>query len=264
MSERFAGRTALVTGAGSGIGLGVARELLAQGATVLLCLREGQQDLAAADLRPDELQRVTLAVCDVREGEGLVQAVRHFCNRHGKLHHLVCAAGVQIPGAVGDAPEPQWSEVLDVNLGGVFRTCAAAIPAMRGAKTPSIVLVTSVQASLAKKNGAAYIASKGGIAALARAMALDCAADGIRVNVVAPGVVDTPMLREAAARMPGVPVEDTVRAWAASQPLGPAVGEPCLPRDVANAVLFLLSDESRYITGSELRVDGGLAARLAL
>jgi NAD(P)-dependent dehydrogenase (short-subunit alcohol dehydrogenase family) len=264
MSERFTGRTAMVTGAGSGIGLGVARALLTQGATVLLCLREGQQGDATEGLPRDERQRATLVVCDVREGKGLAQAVHRFCDRHGKLHHLVCAAGVQIPGAVGDAPEQQWTEVLDVNLGGVFRTCAAAIPAMRGAQSPSIVLVTSVQASLAKRNGAAYIASKGGIAALARAMALDCAADGIRVNVVAPGVVDTPMLREAAARMPGVPVEDTVRAWAASQPLGPALGEPCLPEDVANAVLFLLSGESRYITGSELRIDGGLAARLAL
>ncbi|MGE0798301.1 MAG: SDR family NAD(P)-dependent oxidoreductase [Lautropia sp.] len=268
----FAGRSALVTGGASGIGLATARALAAAGADVLLCGHDGVQvDAALAALRAglaaDQRRRADGCVADVRRGEDLARAVGRLVERTGRLDHLVCAAGIQIPGTALTMRETDWQAVLDVNLSGAYRACAAALPAMIRQRRGAIVIVSSVQAFVGKRNGIAYVAAKGGLNAMTRALALDHAGDGVRVNVVCPGVVDTPMLREAAARAAAagaVGPDALIDRWAAAQPLGAAAGTPCGPADVADTILFLLGDGARYVTGSEFRVDGGLSVRLDL
>lgn len=261
--SRFAGKSALITGAGSGIGRATAELLLAQGAAVLLTGHDARQiEAAAADLRGDG-RTVWGRAADVRDLDALERAAAELRERTHRIDHLVCAAGVQIPGTALTASEEDWQAVIDTNLSGAFRSCKAVLPAMVEQGGGSIVIVSSVQALLGKRNGLAYVAAKGGLNAMTRALALDHADRGVRVNAVLPGVVDTPMLREAAAHS-GDAVESTVRQWARLQPLGISIEDPCQPQDVAVLIAFLLSSDARYITGSEFRVDGGLAAKLAL
>ncbi|WP_020674205.1 SDR family NAD(P)-dependent oxidoreductase [Amycolatopsis nigrescens] len=150
-----------------------------------------------------------------------------------------------------------WDRVFDVNVKGVFHTCRAAVPQLRGRGGGSIVNVSSVQAFVAQSGAAAYVASKGAINAFTKAMAVDHAAEGIRVNVVCPGSVDTPMLRWAVGltangRDTGELIDDLGR----THPLG----RVARPEEVAEAILFLSSRRASFITGSEHRVDGGLLA----
>jgi NAD(P)-dependent dehydrogenase (short-subunit alcohol dehydrogenase family) len=260
--SRFDGRVVLVTGGATGIGFAVAAEVLSEGGAVVLTGHDpAQLDDAAAALGGPRLATVA---ADVRDQAALHRAVQVALDRWGRLDGLVCAAGIQIPGTVETMPEADWQQVLDVNLTGVFRAIKAALPAL-SANGGAIVLLASVQAHLGKRNGVAYVAAKGALVAMTRAMALDHAAVGIRVNSVSPGVVDTPLLRQAASRA-ATPdqVEALIAGWAQAQPLGPARGRACLPKDIARTILFLLSDEAQYVTGADHAVDGGLGVKLAM
>jgi NAD(P)-dependent dehydrogenase (short-subunit alcohol dehydrogenase family) len=263
--DDFRGRSALVTGGASGIGLATAQCLLDRGADVMVCGHDGAQLEAALHSLQAGSGRVHARLADVRDLSSMQAAADELAAHTGRIDHLVSAAGIQIPGTALTASEADWLAVLDVNLSGAFRACKAVLPAMVRGGGGSIVIVSSVQALRGKRNGVAYVASKGGLNAMVRALALDHAPQRVRVNVVCPGVVDTPMLREAALRaFPGTPVDETVTAWAQLQPLGDAAGQPCQPHDVAQAAMFLLSDAARYVTGAEFSVDGGLSAKLAL
>lgn len=260
--SRFDGRVVMVTGGATGIGFAIVEELLSEGGAVVLTGHDPVQIRdAAAQLGQ---QRVITVAADVRDQGALHQAVQLAIDRWGRLDGLVCAAGIQIPGTVETMLEAEWQQVLDVNLTGAFRAAKAALPALSSARG-AIVLLASVQAHRGKRNGVAYVAAKGALVALTRAMALDHAGVGIRVNSVSPGVVDTPLLRQAASRVAAPDqVEALIAGWAQAQPLGSTRGRPCLPKDVARTVLFLLSDEAHYITGADVAVDGGLGAKLAL
>lgn len=260
----LAGKVVLVTGGGSGIGLACAAAVLAGGGSVVVTgHRDDQVETARASL--DGGDRVLATVADVRDLAALEAAVARAEGRFGRLTGLVCAAGIQIPGTATTASEADWAAVIDVNLSGAFRACKAALPALSRAGGGSIVIVSSVQAVRGKRNGLAYVAAKGGLNAMTRALALDHAADNVRVNAVCPGVVDTPMLRQAIARGGGTgTAEEQVWQWASAQPLAAGIGRPCGPADVAALVAFLLGDGAAYMTGGEHAVDGGLAARLAL
>lgn len=265
--QEFSGRVAVVTGGGSGIGLGAAEVLLAEGARVALLGHDANQIAAAAQTLairyPD---RVWGFDGDVRNLGKLEIAAQDIMGRAGRIDHLVCAAGIQVPGTAVSASEADWLRVIDTNLSGAFRACKAVLPAMIAGGGGSIVLVSSIQALRGKPNGVAYVAAKGGLNALTRAMALDHAKDNIRINAVCPGVVDTPMLREAATRAATQETSSDmlVQRWASVQPIAAALEKPCGPADVAQMILFLLSSRAAYVTGSEFTVDGGLGAKLAL
>lgn len=205
--------------------------------------------------------RVRGFVGDVRRAADMAGAIAEAVAAFGGVDVLVCCAGIQRYGTVVDTPEDVWDDVLDVNLKGLFLAAKYAVPAMRRRGGGAIVAVSSVQAYASQSSVAAYTASKGGVNALVRAMALDHAADNITVNVVCPGSVDTPMLRHSADLFKGAgTVEDTLALWGRSHPLG-RIGQPS---EVAEAVAFLAGDRARFITGADLKVDGGLLAKIGV
>jgi NAD(P)-dependent dehydrogenase (short-subunit alcohol dehydrogenase family) len=166
---------------------------------------------------------------------------------------------VQRYGTVETTEPATWDEVFAVNVRGAYLAARAAVPALRARGGGAIVLVSSVQATASQTGVAAYTASKGALSALARAMALDHVREGIRVNSVAPGSVDTPMLRWAADRFRGEQTSDEVVAsWGRMHPLG----RVATPEEVAAAIAYLASGDASAVTGAELRVDGGLLAGL--
>ena len=230
----FAGKRALVTGAGSGIGAAVARALAAGGAEVIV-----------ADLDPaavaHELGAQALQL-DVRDEAQVAPAMRD-------LDVLVNVAGIGSTTSTPDTTLDVWENVFAVNSRGTFLCCKHAIPGMIARGGGAIVNVASVAALVGLRNRAAYSASKGAVVALTRALAVDHVGDGIRVNAVCPGTVDSPWVRRL--------VEDageSLDALRARQPLG-RLGSP---EEIADAVLYLAAAE--FATGTVLVIDGGLTA----
>jgi len=256
----LAGKVAIVTGA-LGIGLAAARKLAADGASVVVCSdRENQVEEAVTALREENLEvrglqaNVTSAV-DTR---GLVGfAVESY----GGVDILVNAAGVQRYGTVVDTDEGVWDEVLGVNLKGIYLVSKHAIPEMSKRGGGSIVNLSSVQAFASQRGVAAYTASKGGVNALTRAMALDHAQENIRVNAVCPASVDTPMLRWSADLFKGEKTaEETLEGFGKMHPLG----RVARAEEVAEVIAFLAGPEASFVTGGEYKVDGGMLAALGV
>lgn len=184
-------------------------------------------------------------------------------DQHGRLDILVTAAGIQRYGTADETSVELWDEVSDVNLRGAFLAIRHAVPHLRRRGGGSIVVISSVQALACQTGVVAYATSKGGLNAMVRAVALDEAAYGIRVNAVCPGSVDTPMLRAAADRFAdGSPerAAELLASWGAAHPLG----RTARVEEVAEAVAFLAGDRASFITGISLPVDGGLLAGIAV
>jgi 2-keto-3-deoxy-L-fuconate dehydrogenase len=242
-SQRFEGKTAFVTGAGSGIGEAVARALHRDGARVTLAdiSLERVQSLAG-ELGED---RAVAQALDVREEGQVRQAIP------GDLDVLINIAGI---GSTTTAPETSlevWEDVFAVNARGTFLTCKHAIPSMVERGGGSIVNMASVAGLVGLRNRAAYCASKGAVIAFTRALAVDHVAAGVRVNAVCPGTVDSPWVQRLVAD-----ASESLDALRARQPMG-RLGRP---GEIAEAVLYLASDAAAFVTGTVLTIDGGLTA----
>jgi NAD(P)-dependent dehydrogenase (short-subunit alcohol dehydrogenase family) len=249
MMGPYSGRRAIVVGGSSGIGLATARLLRERGATVAIAGVEAPQ--AAED-------RSMWIPCDVRDAGQVERAVVQAAGEEG-LHWLAYTAGIQRYGTVVETSVEEYDLVQAVNARGAFLAAKYAIPLMRNGG--AIVNVSSVQSTSCQYDAAAYVASKGTVDALTRAMALDHAAKGIRVNVVLPGTVDTPMVRASAEQFKGDgTAEEMVERWGRLHPLG----RVAQPEEVARMIAFLLSDEASFCTGGSYCVDGGLLAQLSV
>lgn len=235
------GKTAIVTGAAKGIG-----------AAVVEVLRERGARVAGVDV--DESKGADLSLrADVSRGRECADAVARATAEFGRLDVLVNCAGIQRYGDVVETPEEEWNTVLSVNLTSVFLMAKHAVPHLAATGAGAIVNVASVQAFAAQRGVAAYSASKGGIVALTKAMAVDHA-PAVRANCICPGSVDTPMLRWAAERFGEGDADGAVERWGRMHPMG----RVAQPREIAEAAAFLASDGASFITGAALVVDGGL------
>jgi NAD(P)-dependent dehydrogenase (short-subunit alcohol dehydrogenase family) len=198
----------------------------------------------------------------IDDPETTLSAVAAAVDRFGGLDTLVTSAGIQRYGDVVSTPRIEWEAVFGVNVTGVFLAAQAALPVIRKSAAGAVVIVASIQASATQVQVAAYTASKGALVSLTRSMAVDEASFGVRVNCVNPGSVDTPMLRAAAqlfAEETGQRAEDLVANWGSAH----ALGRVARPDEVGEVISFLSGTRASFVTGAELRVDGGLGARLA-
>jgi NAD(P)-dependent dehydrogenase (short-subunit alcohol dehydrogenase family) len=256
----FGGRVAFVTGGASGIGAAAARLYAAGGASVAVCDIDGEAAARIADEIVAAGGRASAYPCDVSASADLEQAVRATVAEWGRLDAVAACAGLARHGKVPEFAEADWDLVLDTNLKGLFFTAKHTIPALVASGGGSIVTLSSVNAVASARMIPAYAASKGGIAAMTRTLALDHASDGIRVNCVLPGSVDTPLLRRAAKRRFPDDPQAAIDEWGRRHPLGRVL----TAEEVANAIVFLSSAGASGITGASLSVDGGLSALLAL
>jgi NAD(P)-dependent dehydrogenase (short-subunit alcohol dehydrogenase family) len=257
----FSGKVAIVAGGALGIGLAAARRLARDDASVVICSdREDQVGETVEDLRGEGLE-VRGIRADVTSSTDMMDLVAFSTETYGGVDILVNSAGVQRYGTVVETAEEVWDEVLGVNLKGMYLACKYAIPEIRKRGGGAIVNVSSVQAFASQKGVAAYTASKGGVNALTRAMALDHAEEGIRVNAVCPASVDTPMLRWSANLFKGDNTADeTVESWGKMHPMG----RVARPEEVAEVIAFLAGPRASFVTGGEYKVDGGMLAALGV
>ena len=253
----LAGRVAIVTGGAAGIGLGCAHVYAAHGARVIVA----DCDATAGEAAVAAIARTGGDACfsalDVADSKACTALVEETVARLGALDIMHANAGVELCRSVWDTEDAEWERVLAVNLSGSFWCARAAMRAMRAAGRGGVVTLTaSPHAFMTSREIAAYAASKGGQVALMRALALEGAPYGIRVNALLPGAIETPMLhREAAASSDPVAL---LRTFAAAQPMG-RLGQP---EDVANVAAFLASDAAAFVTGSCAAADGGLMAAI--
>jgi NAD(P)-dependent dehydrogenase (short-subunit alcohol dehydrogenase family) len=246
---RFAGKVALITGGNRGIGLATGRAFVSEGARVALAARGRQQGEEAAR----SLQAIFVPA-DVCVSADCRRAVEETLKAYGRLDVLVNGAGVFFRmRTVEHTTEEEWDATLDTNVKGAFLMSKFALPALRQARG-AIVSIASYAGLVGLAGGAAYTASKGALVNLTRTMALDHASEGIRVNCVCPGSVETEMIHEAWRQYGDV--AEARRVWAAKHPLG-RVAQPV---EIARTILFLASDDASFITGVALAVDGGLTA----
>jgi NAD(P)-dependent dehydrogenase (short-subunit alcohol dehydrogenase family) len=241
MAGRFAGKVLFATGAGSGLGAATARQFAAEGGSVAAVDVDGGRAAAVAS----ELGAAVGLVCDVADERSVRDAVAEARSKLGRIDCVLNCAGYVEFTPLEELSLDEWNRLLAVHLTGTFLVCKATLPHLREAGGGSIVNIASTSALLARPHLAAYAAAKGGIISFSRQLALDAAADNVRVNVIAPGSVRTPMTA-------GVYGEDE-----APNSIQARLGEP---EEIAAAACFLLSDESSFFTAAMLVADGGATA----
>lgn len=241
-------RVAMITGAASGIGLACAHRYASEGATVIgvdrnLCEMWASVEAAAPASRFHQL--------DVTDGAAQRAAVDETLKEFGRIDILLTAAGVGDGGPVSMLDEEAWDRVIDINLKGTFLSIKAVLDAMAAQRSGSIITIASVEGINGTEGGSAYNASKGGVVLLSKNVAMDYGRMGIRCNAICPGFIETPMLNDVMDLMPELR-EDIVQET--------KMGRFGKPEEIAGAAYFLASDDSSYVTGHALVVDGGYTA----
>lgn len=248
--SEFGGKVAFLTGGGAGIGRETAKLLARRGASVMI----SDLDPAAANTVAEEIRaaggRAAATGLDVSDENAPAQAIKETIRQFGRLDCCVNNAGVATPPIdIAEIPTSEWRRQIAVNLTGVLLSMQAELRAMRDRKSGSIVNLASLAGLVGVANRAAYVAAKHGVVGLTRAAALDYATRGVRINAIAPGYADTPLLAD---RSPEERAE-----IAARHPMN----RMAAPAEIAEAILFLLSERSGFVTGTVLSADGGFTAR---
>jgi NAD(P)-dependent dehydrogenase (short-subunit alcohol dehydrogenase family) len=251
---RLSGKVAVITGATSGLGRAGAVRFAAEGAKVVAASRREAEGKEVVDEIEGAGGEAVFVPCDVTDSDDVRDLIAAAEKAFGSVHVLYASAGVMYAASAPDTTEEIWRQTIEVNLGGTFRLAKFGIPALERAGGGSIILTASELGMVGTSRAAAYCASKGGVINLTRALAIDCAPLGIRVNAICPGPIETPMLRD----------------WFNDEP-DPAKAEraqidPVLlkrigrPSEIADAAVHLASDASSYMTGTTMVVDGGATA----
>ena len=247
------GKVVIITGAAGGIGSATADVVYEQGAVVVPTGRDGSELAAISAVREDP--RWHPIVLDVSDEASVTSAFADVATRFGRLDGLVNNAGVLIPHEVPDSTLAEFDAIFGVNVRGTYLCCRAALPIMIEQNAGSIVNVGSINSIGAEKKLALYVASKGAVLMLAKAIALDHAHQGVRANVVCPGFVDTAINVPHYEMLGGR--DELERSLADFQP----IGRPIETREIAEPIAFLLSDASSAMTGTAMIVDGGVLAK---
>lgn len=260
-TRQHEGRVVVVTGGSAGIGRGAAEAFADAGASVVIQGRTADNvDEAVASIRTEGGRAVGLHgdVADEATHHATVElALREF----GRVDHLVSSAGIQTYGDVSTTTPDEFDRVYAVNVRGVFLAARAVMTEIRRNRG-TITIISSVQGVATQNNVVGYTMTKGALNAMSRALAVDEAAYGVRVNAVLPGSVDTPMLRASAKKWSDGTqegIERTIGNWGSTH----ALGRVAQPREIGEVCSFLASDAASFVTGAEIRVDGGLLARIA-
>jgi len=261
MTDDFTGKVAAVTGS-SGIGLGAALHLARAGARVYLAGIDAGLNREAADLAAGEGLAITLHEVDVADEASVRSWAEAISAETDVLHALVNAAGQQTYGTVEDTSPAEWDHCLAVNMRSCYLTSHLLYPLLKAAGAAAVVHVASVQGHNNQNSVLAYATSKGAVHAMTRAMAVDCAKDGIRVNSISPGSIRTPLLEYGAGQLAGAgqTVDDMIAEFGKSHPVG-RVGTT---GETGSLIAYLCSDAAAFITGADLRIDGGLTAQLGV
>jgi 2-hydroxycyclohexanecarboxyl-CoA dehydrogenase len=246
---RDVSRVAVVTGGGSGMGAAICRHLAARGHKVaVLDIDEDAAEGVAKELRPDGAAAIGARV-DVSDRSAVLAALDSVRSTLGAVGILVTSAGIEGFESFVDITPEAWDRMIAVNLTGTFHCLQAVVPDMIESGWGRIVTISSSSAQSGTRRMAHYVASKGGVIALTKALALDLAPDGITVNTIPPGVIDTPMMRR--------PIESGQMASMEQVLARAPLGRAGTPDDIAAACAFLCSEEAGYITGQQINVNGG-------
>jgi len=259
MASDFTGKCAAVTGS-SGIGLDAGLHLARCGAKVFLGGIDPNLNKKAGELAATEELDVSIHQVDLTDESSVRVWLELVANKTNELHALVNAAGLQTYGTTENTTPEEWDQCVNINLRSCYLTSHIFYPLLKAAPSASIVHVASVQGHSNQNNVLAYATSKGAVHALTRAMAVDCARDGIRVNSVSPGSIHTPLLEYSAGQLArgGKTIDEMIAEFGAKHPVG-RVGTTA---ETSSLIVYLCSEAASFITGADLRIDGGLTAQL--
>jgi len=254
MTGRVAGKVALITGAASGLGAESARRLAREGASVVLTDMTADAGAALAEEISAQGHAALFLAQDVTDEARWGEVVKAAVDRFGRIDVLVNSAGVGGGESLLETSFESWRRILSINLDGTFLGMRAVAPVMVAGGGGSIINLSSILGKVGMPGAPAYCASKGGVAMLTKSTALELAPAGVRVNSVHPGFIDTPMVANALHEAEN---SNEMRDMIISRH---ALGRLGVPREIADGIVFLASDESSFMTGSELVIDGGYTA----
>jgi NAD(P)-dependent dehydrogenase (short-subunit alcohol dehydrogenase family) len=245
---RLSGKTAIVTGGGSGIGKSMAQAFVREGAKVMIAGRhQAKLDAAAREIGPDCLA----IAADVSKPTDVEKLVRAAIEKFKRIDILVNNAGILLPGTAESLSEEDFDQTFNINVRGPWLLSRAVLPHMRTAGGGSIINIASVLSALGARNRVAYSASKGAVLAMTRAMALDHATEKVRVNCICPGIVETEMVARFS-------MDESARQQRLARHPAGRFGQP---EDIAGLAVYLAGDESAWTTGAVFTVDGGYSAQ---